>query len=112
MHEGDKEYNCDTCRKSLFMCSCFDINAIIYEGNEDYYICEYCNEPCLSKGDLKMHINIIHEAGLNLNLEEDFDLDPSVSNDDYKYDSSGKLFTCEDRLKEHMDIISGKVTIL
>ena len=71
MHEGDKEYNCDTCSKSLFMCSCADINAIIYEGNEDYYICEYCNEPFSQKGDLKMHINIIHEAGLNLNLEED-----------------------------------------
>ena len=87
IHDGNKDYKCETCGKSFFKVGDLKRHIrTVHKGNKDYK-CEYCCKSFSQASDLKRHIKRIHEG-----------------HKDYKCDSCGKSFSVADDLKTHMNI--------
>ena len=87
VHEGHKDYKCDSCGKSFTTLHILEKHLhIVHDGYKDHK-CEFCDQSFSQAGYLKTHINTIHQG-----------------HKDYKCKSCGKSFSQSHNLKKHIHI--------
>ena len=62
VHNGQKDYKCDSCGKAFSRANSLKIHIIsVHNGQKDYK-CESCGKSFPQGGNLKNHINAVHNS--------------------------------------------------
>ena len=85
VHEGQKNYNCDSCDKSFTLGSNLKRHfRIVHEGQKDYK-CVSCEKSFITRSHFKRHFQSVHEG-----------------RKEFKCDSCDKSFSRKDSFKRHL----------
>ena len=85
IHEGRKDYECDSCGKFFpTITRCNNHIKLVHEERKDHK-CKLCEKSFFVKATLQIHINTVHEGQKN-----------------YSCDSCGKKFGQASSLKVHI----------
>ena len=60
VHEGVKDYHCDSCDKSFFQKGQLQRHLHTSHGGPGDHICETCGKSFFAKADMRKHIDSVH----------------------------------------------------